>query len=70
MGSCYARDGSRRYEVAPDGKRFLMLEQGGGDDASTPSRANALRVRAGLTREWIEDLRPLVRKPDGRAAVP
>jgi len=32
----FATDGSRRWDLSPDGKRFLMIKQNGGDIASRP----------------------------------
>ena len=52
-GSYYATDGSRRYDIAPDGKRFLMLRQGGNDDASPPQNLT-------VVLNWTEELKRLV----------
>ena len=49
----YVTARGRGYDVAPDGQRFLMIKQGGSDDASAPQ--NLI-----LVLNWFEELRRLV----------
>ena len=52
-GSYYATGGSRRFDIAPDGKRFLMLKQGAGHNASSPQNL-------AVVLNWFEELKRLV----------
>jgi hypothetical protein len=44
--------GDRRYDVSPDGKRFLMLEEGATDETPAPEII--------LVQNWFEELKRLV----------
>ena len=44
---------ARTYDVAADGQKFLMIKEGGGDQASAPSSIVAVI-------NWIEELRQRV----------
>ena len=46
--------GGRAYDVSPDGKRFLMIKQGGEADEPAPS------ARLVLVQHWFEELKRLV----------
>lgn len=46
----------RTYDVSPDGRRFLMIKQGGGDQTSTPPQIV-------VVQNWFEELRRLVPLP-------
>ncbi len=43
---------SRKYDVASDGQRFLMIKEGGTDEAASPQII--------LVQNWFEELRRLV----------
>lgn len=43
---------ARSYDVRPDGERFLMLKEGGGDEAFAPEII--------LVQNWLEELKRLV----------
>jgi hypothetical protein len=43
----------RTYDIAPDGQRFLMIKEGGADQAATP---RSLIV----VLNWVEELKRLV----------
>ena len=47
-------DQGRRYDVIPDGERFLMMKEGGQSDAP-PAPASIVVVQ-----NWFEELRRLV----------
>ena len=40
------------YDVSPDGKRFLMIKEGGGADQTPPSIE--------VVQNWFEELKRLV----------
>ena len=46
--------GGRTHDVSPDGQRFLMLKEGGGDSRNTPPD------RFIVVENWFEELRRLV----------
>ena len=52
------QDDERQYDVAPDGNRFLMLEEAAASDA----RAGSVRLLAALG--WDRELRRLLADPD------
>lgn len=53
-GGLGASTTGRTYDVSPDGRRFLMIKQGGsGDQASTPPQII-------VVQHWFEELRRLV----------
>jgi hypothetical protein len=43
----------RTYDVSPDGRRFLMVKQGGVDQTPAPPQIV-------VVRNWLEELRRLV----------
>ena len=57
MGSTTVGAGTnvaRTYDVSPDGKRFLMIKEGGGPD-QTPAPPSIVVVQ-----NWLEELKRLV----------
>jgi Tol biopolymer transport system component len=46
----------RTYDVSPDGQRFLMIKQGGSDQAAVPAQIN-------VVQHWTEELKRLVPTP-------
>jgi serine/threonine-protein kinase len=49
-GAYYARTAGRTYDVAPDGKRFLMIKGGPGNQSGIPTSVV-------LVLNWFDDLR-------------
>jgi hypothetical protein len=49
-GAYYARTAGRTYDVAPDGKRFLMIRGGPGNQSGIPTSVV-------LVLNWFDDLR-------------
>ena len=53
-GAYFIGEGGRAYDVSPDGERFLMIAEGGGDeDTLAPASLNVIQ-------HWFEELRRLV----------
>jgi len=48
-----ARRSGRTYDISPDGKRFLMIKQGGPGDETTPTQLI-------LVQNWLDELKRLV----------
>jgi len=51
-----AGGGGRTFDIAPDGRRFLMIKQTGGDEAVAPQNLV-------VVQNWTEELRRLVPTP-------
>ena len=45
--------GGRTYDASPDGKRFLMIKEGGADDETPPAELI-------LVQNWLDELKRLV----------
>jgi hypothetical protein len=45
----------RTFDVAPDGRRFLMIKEGGGDEAAPQNLV--------VVQNWFEELKRLVPAP-------
>jgi hypothetical protein len=44
----------RTFDIAPDGRRFLMIKEAGADDAAAPQN------RLVFVQHWVEELNRLV----------
>ena len=53
QGQYFHANVGRTFDIAPDGTRFLMIKQGGSDDASVPRNLT-------LILNWHEELKRLV----------